>query len=63
MQVVSIIPGGSKTKVTDGNKMDYLNQLAQYILGKCVAEEIESFLKGINHKYMSVINIMMYRTT
>ena len=26
--------------------MDYLNQLAQYKLGKCVAEEVKYFLKG-----------------
>ncbi len=39
-------PGGSTQRVTNGNKMEYLTQLAQYRFVKSVSEEIRYFLKG-----------------
>ncbi len=41
-----LIERGEDIEVTNSNKLQYLNLLAQYILAKCVREEIESFLKG-----------------
>ncbi len=38
---------GEEIEVTDRNKVQYLNLLAQYRLSKCVKEEIEYFLKGM----------------
>ena len=35
-------------EVTNENKIQYLNCLAQYKLVTCVKEEVESFLKGLN---------------
>lgn len=46
--MVSLTPGGSRAKVNDQNKMDYLNQLAQYRLGRRVSEEIRHFLTGFS---------------
>uniref|UniRef100_A0A1X7VDY5 HECT-type E3 ubiquitin transferase n=1 Tax=Amphimedon queenslandica TaxID=400682 RepID=A0A1X7VDY5_AMPQE len=47
-RLVSITPGGTKIPVTETNKMDYLNQLAQHRLGKKVSEEMREFLKGLH---------------
>lgn len=47
-QVVELLPGGSSLPVTEDNKMQYLNLLAQYRLATSVQEEIEAFLKGLN---------------
>ena len=41
-----LIERGEDIEVTNSNKLQYLNLLAQYKLAKCVREEIESFLKG-----------------
>lgn len=46
MKEVSLFPGGSKQRVTDNNKMDYLNELAQHRLVKTVTEEVRAFIKG-----------------
>ena len=46
MQVVSLKPGGASIEVTNENKMEYLNCLAQYRLVYRVKDEIEAFLKG-----------------
>ena len=47
-QVVDLIPGGSKIKVTNQSKRRYLDALAQYRLVNCVKDEVEAFLKGLN---------------
>ena len=39
---------GSKIEVTNENKKDYLNALAQYRLTAKVKSEIEAFIKGLN---------------
>ena len=46
MQVVPLKPGGASIEVTNENKMEYLNCLAQYRLVYRVKDEIEAFLKG-----------------
>ncbi|XP_052769261.1 apoptosis-resistant E3 ubiquitin protein ligase 1-like isoform X1 [Mya arenaria] len=48
VKVVDLIPGGSKQAVTNENKLQYLDQLAQYRLATAVREPIEAFLKGLN---------------
>jgi apoptosis-resistant E3 ubiquitin protein ligase 1 len=47
-QVVELIPGGSKVRVTNSSKHQYLDSLAQYRLANNVKEEMEAFLKGLN---------------
>ena len=46
--MVDLIPNGSHVPVTDDNKLQYLDRLAQYKLATSVSEEIDSFLKGLN---------------
>jgi len=48
LQTVDLIPDGSKTVVTNENKKEYLNALAQYRLSTKVKAEVEAFLKGLN---------------
>ena len=48
LQVVELIPNGSKVAVTNSNKLRYLDALAQYKLANNIKEEVESFLKGLN---------------
>ena len=48
LQTVDLIPDGSKTIVTNENKKEYLNALAQYRLATKVKSEVDSFLKGLN---------------
>ena len=38
---------GEEKEVTEENKTQYLNTLAQYRLAKRVNEEVEQFMKGI----------------
>lgn len=45
---MDLVPSGSKLKVTEKNKEDYLNELANYKLGMRVTKEIESFRKGLH---------------
>jgi len=45
---VDLIPNGKKIVVTNENKEDYLNALAQYRLLVRVKREIESFVKGLS---------------
>ncbi|XP_022090891.1 apoptosis-resistant E3 ubiquitin protein ligase 1-like [Acanthaster planci] len=47
-QEVDLIPGGASTPVTNDNKTEYLDKLAQHRLANNVQEEIEAFLKGLN---------------
>ena len=46
MQVIPLVENGEEMEVTEENKMEYLNALAQYRLTKRVSEEIAHFLKG-----------------
>ena len=48
IRTIELIPSGAKTRVTDHNKLEYLNALAQYKLSSCVKEQLEHFLKGLN---------------
>ena len=48
LRTVELIPNGSKTKVTNTNKLQYLDALAQYRLSTSVKEQVEHFLKGLN---------------
>lgn len=41
-------PGGECIEVTNANKLEYLNLLAQYKLVSRVKEELEYFLKGVH---------------
>ncbi|XP_028676969.1 apoptosis-resistant E3 ubiquitin protein ligase 1 isoform X1 [Erpetoichthys calabaricus] len=47
-KVVELVAGGAQVKVTNENKILYLNLLAQYRLASQVREEVEHFLKGLN---------------
>ncbi|CAH1791950.1 unnamed protein product [Owenia fusiformis] len=47
-QVIELKPGGAKTKVTNKNKLKYLDKLAQHRLANCIKDEMEAFLKGLN---------------
>jgi len=47
-QTVDLTPDGSKIFVTNENKREYLNALAQYKLVAKVKTEVDAFLKGLN---------------
>ncbi|XP_014682029.1 PREDICTED: apoptosis-resistant E3 ubiquitin protein ligase 1-like [Priapulus caudatus] len=47
-KVIELVPGGIKIRVTNQNKLRYLNSLAQYRLATDVQQEVEYFLKGLN---------------
>ena len=51
-QVVPLMDKGDKIKVTNQNKMEYLNLLAQHQLAKSVKEEVKHFKKGQSLPYM-----------
>ena len=46
MQIVELKPGGAQIPVTQSNKKEYLDLLAQYRLSFSVKQEIEAFAKG-----------------
>ncbi|KAJ6649770.1 Apoptosis-resistant E3 ubiquitin protein ligase 1, partial [Pseudolycoriella hygida] len=48
IKTVELIPNGSKTRVTNATKNQYLDALAQQRLCNNVREEVDSFLKGLN---------------
>lgn len=48
VRTVELIPGGSGVKVTNRNKLQYLDCLAQYRLATSVKDEVECFLRGLN---------------
>lgn len=48
VKVIDLVPNGSKIPVTNENKLQYLDHLAQYRLAGAVREQIDSFLKGLN---------------
>ncbi len=54
VQVVPLKENGAELDVTEENKMEYLDLLAQHKLAKCVKEEIDAFLKGI-YWYMCTV--------
>jgi len=45
--LVELKPGGSQIPVTESNKKEYLDLLAQYRLSSSVKQEIEAFAKGV----------------
>lgn len=45
---MELITNGSKIKVTNSTKRQYLDSLAQYRLATSVKDEIETFIKGLN---------------
>ncbi|KAK6183620.1 hypothetical protein SNE40_011062 [Patella caerulea] len=47
-KVIEYIPNGSKTSVTNRNKLRYLDVLTQFRLAASVKDELEAFLKGLN---------------
>ncbi len=46
VQVVPLKENGAELDVTEENKMEYLDLLAQHRLARSVKEEIDAFLKG-----------------
>lgn len=48
IRTVELIPNGSKIKVCDLTKLQYLDALAQYRLATSIKDEMEAFLKGLN---------------
>ena len=46
--MIDLLPNGSKIPVTNDNKLQYLDLLAQHRLANSVRDEIDSFLKGLN---------------
>ncbi|KAG5675377.1 hypothetical protein PVAND_005286 [Polypedilum vanderplanki] len=48
IRTVDLIPNGSKIRVRNSNKSQYLDALATHRLSNNVKEEIDSFLKGLN---------------
>lgn len=47
-RTVDLIPSGSKVRVRNSNKNQYLDSLAMHRLSNNVKEEIDAFLKGLN---------------
>lgn len=45
---VELIPNGSKIRVKDATKHQYLDALAQFRLATSVKDELDAFLKGLN---------------
>ncbi|XP_044254866.1 apoptosis-resistant E3 ubiquitin protein ligase 1 isoform X3 [Tribolium madens] len=48
LKTVELIPNGSKIRVRNATKLQYLDALAQYRLATSIKDEMESFLKGLN---------------
>lgn len=46
LQLIELKPGGAHIPVTESNKKEYLDLLAQYRLATSVKQEIEAFAKG-----------------
>ncbi|XP_037957944.1 apoptosis-resistant E3 ubiquitin protein ligase 1 isoform X2 [Teleopsis dalmanni] len=47
-KTIDLIPNGSKVRVTNATKIQYLDALAQQRLCNSVKDEVDSFLKGLN---------------
>ena len=48
VKVVELVPGGKSKPVSDENKIEYINALAQYRLVTKVKSRTQAFLKGLN---------------
>lgn len=48
IRTIDLIPNGSKVRVRNENKSQYLDALATHRLSNNVRDEIDSFLKGLN---------------
>lgn len=48
LKTTELVPGGSRIRVDNRNKLLYLDALAQFRLATCVRDEVEHFLKGLN---------------
>ncbi|XP_064603718.1 apoptosis-resistant E3 ubiquitin protein ligase 1-like [Liolophura sinensis] len=48
IKMIDLVPNGSKVRVTNKNKLQYLDLLAQQRLTNSVREEVEYFLRGLN---------------
>lgn len=48
VKTIELIPNGSKIRVTNATKNQYLDGLAQQRLCNNVRDEVDSFLKGLN---------------
>ncbi|XP_052269096.1 apoptosis-resistant E3 ubiquitin protein ligase 1-like isoform X1 [Dreissena polymorpha] len=48
VKVIDFVLNGSKQEVTNENKLQYLDHLAQYRLANAVRDQIDAFLKGLN---------------
>lgn len=48
IKTVELIPNGSKMRVLNCTKLQYLDALAQYKLATSIKDEMEAFLKGLN---------------
>lgn len=48
VKTIDLIPNGSKIRVRNSNKNQYLDALATHRLSNNVKDEIDSFLKGLN---------------
>ena len=47
-QTFDLIPNGSQIRVTEDNKLRYLDALAQYRLSSRVKDQIDAFIRGLN---------------
>ncbi|CAH1986606.1 unnamed protein product [Acanthoscelides obtectus] len=47
-KTIELIPNGSKIRVMNSTKLQYLDALAQYKLATSIKDEMEAFLKGLN---------------
>jgi hypothetical protein len=58
---VDLIPGGSKVRVTDLNKKDFMRKKCHFIAFKGVKDQLKSIVEGFNKvippKWVSVFNV------
>lgn len=48
LQLVELVPGGSKIRITNETKLQYLDALAQHRLASSIRAEVDHFLRGLN---------------
>ncbi|XP_026463622.1 apoptosis-resistant E3 ubiquitin protein ligase 1 [Ctenocephalides felis] len=48
LRTVELMPKGCQVRVTNSNKLRYLDALAQHRLANSVRDEVDAFLKGLN---------------
>ena len=56
-------PGGAQIPVTESNKKEYLDLLAQYRLATSVKQEIEAFVKGMIKKDFTPRHKVFFQST